>query len=125
MTQILPYDYPKTITYEGTRIKYSDITEMGQGGPEIGRLLIDEVNHFPEYRFSGPFLLHTKFLYIPVFFRKWLGIAFRLGRIDLHTFKIELFGKKENLILIQEIKDGELFYFTHINNTTVKSIKVD
>ena len=125
MIQLLPFGYPRTHFYEGIKIKYDNLYEIGQGGPEVGSLLFDGINHFPKYFFGGPLLINANYIYIPVFIRTWIGTSFKLGKINLNLLSIELIGKKEHLILVDKIQNISLFYFTDINNSIVKVIQIE
>lgn len=91
-------------------VKYIDCQEQGQGGPSIGGLMVNGVlinNHL----FSGPPLLSAENILVPEY--EWLG-GFRIARIHLPTLTVKIFGKRESLILLQEVRDGEVFYVNDI-----------
>jgi len=119
MSEILPSDYKETYHYNEYEIKYDNIVEMCQGGPEIGNLLINGKNCFPTNFFGGPLLIEKGMIYLPVFYRSWLSSGFKLGVINLNNFSLKLFGKKENLILIEKIDGNYLYYFIDLSRNFI------
>ena len=97
-------------------ICFSDLFEICQGGPVVGKLSINGAS-VQGYKFGGPYLVSMNFLYIPVLSRKFLGVGFQLGRIDLENIDLTLIGSNEPLIFLDRIEDEVIFYFGDFDKT--------
>lgn len=57
------------------KLKYTNLMEIGQGGPEIGCVYINEKKVL-KYLFGGPFILSEKYLYMPVYLKSFFYKGF-------------------------------------------------
>lgn len=88
---------------------YDGLSEIGQGSPVIGNLYINSrpvVGH----RFGGPILCDEKYIYAPVFVKRFFTLGFKLGVINRISLNVQLIGKVRGLIFLNK-KEGERIYF--------------
>ncbi len=97
-------------------IVYSKLIEISQGGPEIGTMCING-KQIESYRFGGPFLSDNEYLFAPVFIRKFLGSGFKLAKINLQTLEVKIIGKTKNLIFLDKIENGQVYFFEDSDKT--------
>jgi hypothetical protein len=88
-------------------IRYTNLVEVCQGGPEIGKLTINGIS-FTDYLFGGPILFHDNKVYAPVFIKKTFKSGFQLAEIDLTCFEINKMGKIKVLIFLYKIEDSKI-----------------
>jgi hypothetical protein len=115
---------PRNFNYKGVNIRLEMHHEIGQGGPEIGVLLIDGINEFPGYFFGSPLIMVENYIYIPVFVKSFIGTGFKIGRVSINSFSVKLYGKKEDIIILDKVEDNTVFYFNSIKRSKIKSIKI-
>jgi len=116
--------FPEEYTYRGHFIQYKDLNELGQGGPTTGKLLIDGKEYF-KHKFSGPIVFYENLICVPVLDQSWITSGFRIGLVDLNNFTLNLIGNREPLILMREVKDNKIYFFTDIYGSTEKTIFVE
>jgi hypothetical protein len=115
---------PRYFNYKGVNIRLEMHNEIGQGGPEIGVLLINGINQFPGYFFGSSLIMAENYIYIPVFVKAFIGTGFKIGRVSINSFSVTLFGKKEGIIILASVEDNTVFYFNSIKRQKIKSIKI-
>src|SRR5688572_13577990 len=123
MAFVQPFGFKDKFDYSGHSIQYIELSEIGQGGPEVGSLYIDGVNNFNKF-FSVPLIYYNQYMFIPVLQRSLFGSGFKIGIIDLNNLSLKVWGKKENLILFDKVINDVIYYYTDINNTTRKELKI-
>lgn len=107
----------------GHTIRYSNLVEIAQGGPEIGALLIDgkalstEPTHF-----GGPPVFYEKFMFVPRLKKSFVGRHFILCVIDLDDRSIKEIGSEEDLILLAKADHSTVYFFDDNPNTRLKSV---
>lgn len=120
---IQPFGFKRKFEYAGHRIEYTDVNELGQGGPETGKLFIDGKQLLENY-FSGPLIFYKDLICIPVLSRSFLSSGFKLGMINLDSRTLELVTKKEPLVLIEKANNGVISYFTDIRCSRRKEVLI-
>ncbi len=119
-----PFDFNIKQDLNGYLIEYSNLMEISQSGPEVGDLIINGKKVTSEYPFGGPCIIDTDSLYVPVFIRKFMSSGFKVCRLNLKTFEKEYIGKKRNLILLEGIMDGRIWFFENIEQTQKSSFAI-
>jgi len=108
-------------TVDGFEIKYSDLMEICQGGPEIGKLWVNNRPVSDSLRFGGPLVYSSGFIYAPVFARGFVSSGFILAIINATTLKVEKIGRKLPLIFLDRIEGNHIYFFKDIKK--VKSLR--
>jgi hypothetical protein len=122
--QISPANFLTKYSEGGHSIQYSDFTEITEGGPEVGLVLIDGRNLGPKGNyFGGPPIFLKNYLFIPQLIKSSLGKHFKLCVVDLNDCSIREIGEKEELILLSKVNDNSVFFFKDIPNGKLKSVR--
>jgi hypothetical protein len=120
-----PTSIQREYSIEGHEIKYRDLMEVCQGGPEIGNLIINGQPIGGESRFGGPLLYSDRSIYAPLYIKKFMSSGFILAKIDLPTGAVKLIGKRKGLIFLEKISDGLIHYYRDIDKTIAESISIE
>lgn len=104
----------------GVKIVYSELMEISQGGPEVGKISINGVALKGFY--GGPILSKNDCIYIPFYIKKIFGTGFKLVRINIFTHIIEYLSNTENLIYLDKIEDNLVFYYVDIEKKQQKYV---
>ncbi len=113
-----PTSLPPRLVLNGHVVEYENLTEVCQGGPEIGELIIDGQRPQPRSRYGGPPLSDGDYLYVPQFVRSLFASGFVLQRISLSSKETLNIGKRRPLIFLDSIKDGAARYYIDVEKTT-------
>jgi hypothetical protein len=124
MEQISATDFPDQYEYQGHRIEFTGTTKVGQDGPKIGKLLIDDKELLPDQYFSGPLIFFRDLLFAPIACRSLFTTKFKLVSIHLDTFHMTTLGPETGLILLEKIENGKLYFFTDLKNSKRRNIKM-
>jgi len=111
-----PIEFHMQKTFGNVRVAYVDLTEITQGGPEVGTLSINE-RTISEYLFGGPIIYQNGFVYAPIFIRRLCVSGFKLSKIDVDTCQVELIGKIRAIIFLDRIEDGEIYFFEDLQRS--------
>lgn len=95
---VSPTDFPDTYKIDALSISYDNLMEISQGGPVVGRLLIDGEVFGNNLLFGGPFVIEKKRVYIPLFIRKFCVTGFKVCAINLESLSYELISPMEDVI---------------------------
>ncbi|MBV4358368.1 hypothetical protein [Pinibacter aurantiacus] len=106
-----PWDFQPIYRNEKYEVVYSQLNEINQGSPLIGKLIINNVGFGKDMYFGGPFLIDNDKLYIPLFVRKFCITGFRLCEIELQTMNYNLIGRILPLIFLDRIENKKIFYW--------------
>jgi hypothetical protein len=106
------------------KLKYTNLMEIGQGGPEVGYVYIDE-KKVPTYLFGGPFLLSGNYVYMPVYLKSFFYKGFKIAKVNIENLKVEILGSYENLINLYKIDDNYIYYYRDINDTQQGKLKIN
>ena len=117
-----PIYFDTTKIMEGIKLTYSDLTEISQGGPQVGSMAING-KAVPGY-FGGPGLYGNGYVYVPAYVQKVLGWGFKLSRISVSTLKVDYLGKTRNLIFLDEIEDNRVYFFEDLAKTRRNSFQL-
>ncbi|MBL7973894.1 MAG: hypothetical protein JNJ85_03215 [Candidatus Kapabacteria bacterium] len=111
-----PINYKDIIHFNGYTLEYFNSTEICQGGPVVGNIIINNIHH-DEY-FGGPAIFNDGYLYIPMLVNRFLlGRGFKLIRINLNTQIPETLIKFKYLIYLDHITNNRVYYYEDINKT--------
>lgn len=119
-----PTDFETEFSCSGHIIRYSNLVEIVQGGPVVGKLFIDDTP-VGNYHFGGPALYHDNKLFAPMFIRKFCISGFRLCVIDLERLNVYFISKIKNLIYLDHIKDNQVFYYESHEKRQMHSFRID
>lgn len=92
------------------QIKYVNLREVSQGGPEIGHLMINEVK-FSSFLFGGPFFYEKNKIYLPLYINNFFSSGFKLAVIDLITQKVNVLSNLKNLIFLDKIENSKIYFY--------------
>ncbi len=93
---------------------YDGLTELCQGGPEIG-LLYKNGNLISNQRFGGPFIFTNEYIFIPVYVKTILKSGFKLAKINIEDLSINEISSIKEIIFIDRIDKNRLYYFEDLN----------
>lgn len=104
-------------------IKLTELMEIVQGGPEVGRLSIDE-KKILSYLFGGPFLCKDDCVYIPVYLKSFFYKGFKIAKININNQDVKILGNYENLISVYKIEEDFIYYYTDMDGMTSRKLKL-
>lgn len=111
-----PINFEKKRKIENTEISYHELTEISQGGPEVGKVSINGIM-IEGFLFGGPLISKNEFIYLPVYVKKFLDSSFKLAKINIENLTVKIFGKSRDLIFIDHINDNKIYFYEDINKT--------
>lgn len=119
MTTVSPWNFPSEYNYKDIQVRYLNFREPFQGGPEIAEL---EINNriIPRKLFGGPLLFYNSFIVIPEYMNTFLKKGFRLSFIDINSLKAQSIGDIQVMILLSEIKNNRIYYYTDMENKNLE-----
>lgn len=100
------------------KITYFHLTEICQGGPEVGNLAIN--NNQIKGRYGGPFVFKENDIYIPAYFNSLFKSGFKLARINLVSLKVEYLSNIKPLIFLDKIVENRIYFFKDINKDNME-----
>ncbi len=115
-----PTDFPDTYKIGALTISYDNLMEISQGGPVVGRLLIDGEVFGNNLLFGGPFVIEKKRVYIPLFIRKFCVTGFKVCAINLESLSYELISPMEDVIFLDYSDNGFLYYYNTLGGASGK-----
>lgn len=115
-----PINYTTEKQIANYYIKYFDLKEICQGGPEVGKVSINNKDILCKYDFGGPFYINGEFVYNTIFKRSIFGSGFILSRIKMSTLEIEELGKKEELIFLKSVNFNSIEYYVDLDKNEIK-----
>jgi len=118
-----PWDFDTKWNIGDNEIVYNGLHEICQGGPAVGTLSING-KQVAGYLYGGPFLFYDKIFYIPCYVKKFMGWGFQLAKISLEDLNVQLIGKIENLIFLDKIENGVIYYFENMDKIEYKFIEL-
>ncbi len=125
MTILKPVDNLRNHLYNGHNIKFTEVHELVQGGPETGNLIIDNFQFDQKLRFGTNILFYKeRYAIVPRY--KWAWGLFKYGNfkcciIDLFDKSLIDFGKVEVLIMPKEVIDKKVMYYNDLKNSQLHS----
>lgn len=119
-----PTDFNTKTIIGDVEIVYTDLKEIGQGGPQVG---IISINNKVIYGclFGGPFLYQNQFLYVPAYTKRFLGWGFKLTEININTLDIKAIGKTKNLIYLDKIEGNRICFFEDVSKKGHSCFELD
>lgn len=117
MNKIVPINFLSEYDINGHKIKYVNFRELGQGGPEVGRIEING-NLYGKSEYGGPLLQENDKVYIPLL----RGRSFTLTCIDLNTLESKIYNEvTSNILLLKAIEDNVIYFYNKLNNENLMS----
>jgi hypothetical protein len=105
----------------GKEIFYSNVYEICQGCPEVGKLSIDG-NIIKREVFGGPLLYENGFIYVPCFKRKWFNSGFYLARIDTSTLEVVIISEMYQIIDLIKIENNIIYFYNSLEQRDIIEI---
>lgn len=109
-----PMDFQIEKNFGSHKLKYENLTEITQGGPEVGNITIDGKTVSSSF-FGGPAISLYNFLYIPIFDKTFFKRGFKISQINLETLELNVFGENKDLIFFDKIENNIIYYFEDLN----------
>ena len=120
-----PWVFVTELQQDKWHIKYSDLTEICQGGPLVGNLIVNGQKVFCDKRFGGPLLYHENLVFIPMFIRKFCISGFMLSIIELNTMRLSTIKDIYDLIYLDSINENGILFYKDIDRTKLHRKKID
>ncbi|MDD2963673.1 MAG: hypothetical protein PHQ65_11735 [Bacteroidales bacterium] len=112
-----PIDFSERQEIGDFLIEYSNLIEICQGGPVIGNIKINKKTIASEYKFGSPLIVFENMLFIPIYIKKFFKSGFKLCKINLTTLNITEIGTLKDLIYLDKIEEGKLYYFEDVTKS--------
>jgi hypothetical protein len=109
---------------DGYDVEYRGLMELCQGGPEVGDLFVNGRHIGGDSRFGGPLIHHAGAIYVPVFTKSFFSSGFTLARVELASGKVSLIGKRRNLIYLDRIENGIVYYYTDMQKFHLETLSI-
>ena len=118
-----PIEFRLKKSLNNVNVTYSNLIEICQGGPAIGELYING-DLVKGYNFGGPCLIEGNFVCVPVFVSKLFKRGFKIARIHASTLDISIIGERKDLIFLDKIENGKIYFFENINKTIYRNCSI-
>lgn len=102
-------------------IVYFDLFEISQGGPEVGKLKINDA--IIEGFFGGPCIIKNDTLFLTSWIRCWFVNKFKITIINLKTLEIKRLGNCKNLIFLDNIDEDIIYFYEDLNKEKILCLK--
>ena len=119
-----PHSFEVHKTVSDNIVIYHELREFSQGGPEVGAISING-NLLGNYEFGGPCVSDGSNLFAPAFVKKSLGFGFQLAAVDMNDLRVDLLGKIENLIYLDKVENGRVYFFEDLKKERQDYIDLD
>lgn len=120
-----PFNFKVDFDVSGQSVSYYNLMEICQGGIEIGSLMIDDSPVFGGHRFAGPARVFEGKMYIPMYVKTFFKRGFRIVEIDIGVRKMREIGKVEDLIFIERVEGGKVYWYGDLDKTQKFSIDIE
>lgn len=117
-----PINFKTKIIKENFVLEYINLTEICQGGPEVGNIVVND-QKFENY-FGGPILYNAECIYIPAYLRKGFGYKFKLSKISLSNLNIKYIGSFRNLIYLEKIENNQVFFYEDVYKQKKRTMSI-
>lgn len=104
---------------DDVEVIYSGLMEISQGGPEVGTISVNGMTIL-SYRFGGPFLSKDKYIFAPVYVKKFFGFGFKLAKINTKDLNVEILGKIKDLIFLDKTEGNRVYFFEDLDKTIAR-----
>jgi hypothetical protein len=102
-------------------IKYVNLKEICQGGPEIGEIYINN-NKINGIKFGGPLVYNYNKVAIPLFVKGFLNKGFKIVIIDLNNNSLSEFSNLKDLVILNSFEENEITFYSSIDRNDLKTI---
>lgn len=121
-----PINFKIERVYGNYAVKYHNLREIAQGGPEIGNISINGENLPLRYFFGGPPMFYEEYMLSPIYVKKFCKTGFVLCRINLKNLNIEFIGSLKSLIFLKEIdlKNNKVYYYDNLQSSKSSTIEL-
>jgi hypothetical protein len=116
---ISPVRFERYIYLGDHAVRYDRLYEIGQGGPEIGHLIIDD-KLIEGLQFGGPPFAYERIICIPL----WWGNAFIPAVIDLGAREIWRHEQAYSLVLIERVVDTSMRFYSDLDNADLQTVEL-
>ncbi len=89
----------------------------------MGNISIND-KKIDELYFGGPAIIEDRFIYIPLYVKKFLKSGFQLSKIDVNNGFVETIGDLKSLIFLKEKIGNTIFFFEDVQQQKVTSITI-
>jgi hypothetical protein len=120
-----PLAFATELQRDRWHIKYSDLTEICQGGPLVGNLIINGQKVFLDKFFGGPLLYVENSVFIPMFIHKFCISGFMLSVIELNFMQLRLVKGIYDLVYLDSINENEILFYKDVDRTKLQRKKID
>lgn len=120
-----PWAFTTDLQYDKWHIKYSKLTEICQGGPLVGNLIINGQNVFSDKSFGGPLLYFDNIVIVPMFTHKIFVSGFKLSIIELGTMRLRLEKGIYDLIYLDRIEENRILFYQDMNRNKLHTKSID
>jgi hypothetical protein len=118
-----PWDYSLRVAFGDVVVQYKGVMEICQGGPLVGELDINGYS-FGAHYFGGPMLSLATFIYLPLLRQRAIDRKFVICRIDTSSNAIRVLSTENNLIHLDKILNGMLYYHIDANRSTERFLSL-
>ena len=119
-----PVNFNFELTINSSKVTYTNVMELCQGCPAVGNLTVEGVQVSEKFRFGGPAVGSEAYLYAPVFVEELWSAGFELAKINLNSLELELIGEKKNLIFLDKIKNGHIYFYEDLEKTKRNRLRI-
>jgi len=119
-----PFQIIPNRNIEGIEIRFENIRELCQGGPEIGQLLINGARMSSDQWFGGPIMINDRSIIAPVYTRSFLKSGFRISMINIDSKEIKYISKIYPLINLISITEKKVIFTTDLDNKSLKEVSI-
>jgi hypothetical protein len=116
-----PWDFSIEKKIGKNVIKYVNLEEICQGGPEIGEIYINN-NKINGFKFGGPLLYNNNKVAIPLFVNGFFNKGFKIVIIDLNNKYLLEFGNLKDLVILNSFEENEITFYSSIDRNDLKII---
>lgn len=106
---------------DGNKILYTNLYEICQGCPEVGKLSINN-SVIKKEVFGGPLLYENGFIYTPCFKRKWFNSGFYLAKINISTLEISIISDMYQIIDLIKIENSTVYFYNSLEQNEIQEI---
>lgn len=115
-----PLCFQRKRLIDGIEIKYLDLLEVCQGGPAIGKIVINGKILDESKYFGGPFVLDGNFIYIPIYIKQFFKTGFRICRINISTLDYIIAKPTYGLIYLHSIEGNSITFYKNLNKENLQ-----
>lgn len=120
-----PWVFTTELQQDKWHIKYSNLTEICQGGPLVGNLIINGQKVFKNKFFGGPLLYFENSVFIPMFIHKFCISGFMLSVIELNSMQLRLVKGIYDLVYLDSLDENKILFYQDITRNKLHKKKIN